>query len=276
MLVVGAPLVRLNRLYNCAVVIHRGQVLGVVPKSYLPTYREFYERRWFAPGDDVTGEIRVAGQDVPFGPDLLFAADDLPGFVLHAEICEDIWVPIPPSPRPRWPAPPCSPTSPAARSPSAKAEDRKLLCASGSSRLLAAYVYAAAGEGESTTDLSWDGQTLIYEGGDAARRDRAVPARPAASHRRRRPRARCGRTGCARAPSTTTAAPTPTGVGEFRTGAPSSSTRRPATSACAGRSTASRSCPTTPARLAQDCYEAFNIQVAGWSSGCARSASRRS
>ena len=97
MVVVGAPLVSLNRIYNCAVVIHRGQILGVVPKSYLPTYREFYERRQIAPGDDVTGEIRVAGEDVPFGSDLLFAADDVPGFVLNVEVCEDMWVPVPPS-----------------------------------------------------------------------------------------------------------------------------------------------------------------------------------
>ena len=96
-LVVGAPLRSLHRIYNCAVVLHRGAVLGVVPKSYLPTYREFYERRQIAPGDDVTGDIRVNGVDVPFGPDLLFAADDLPHFVLHVEICEDMWVPIPPS-----------------------------------------------------------------------------------------------------------------------------------------------------------------------------------
>ena len=96
--VVGAPLVSLNRIYNCAVVIHRGTILGVVPKAYLPTYREFYERRQIAPGDDVTGEIRVAGEDVPFGCDLLFAADDVPGFVLNVEICEDMWVPIPTCP----------------------------------------------------------------------------------------------------------------------------------------------------------------------------------
>ncbi|MBP8920175.1 MAG: NAD(+) synthase, partial [Micropruina sp.] len=96
-LVIGAPLRSLHRVYNCAIVVHRGRILGVVPKSYLPTYREFYERRQIAPGDDVTGEIRVAGVDVPFGPDLLFAADDVPHFVLHVEICEDMWVPIPPS-----------------------------------------------------------------------------------------------------------------------------------------------------------------------------------
>src|ERR1700761_3242972 len=96
-LVVGAPLRHRHRIYNTAVVIHRGVVLGVAPKSYLPTYREFYERRQMAPGDDERGAIRIAGMQAPFGPDLLFAASDLPGFVLHVEICEDMFVPIPPS-----------------------------------------------------------------------------------------------------------------------------------------------------------------------------------
>src|SRR5208337_769291 len=96
-LVVGAPLRHLHRIYNTAVVIHRGVVLGVAPKSYLPTYREFYERRQLAPGDDERGIIRIGEITAPFGPDLLFAAADLPGFVLYVEICEDMFVPIPPS-----------------------------------------------------------------------------------------------------------------------------------------------------------------------------------
>jgi NAD+ synthase (glutamine-hydrolysing) len=99
-LVIGAPLRHLHRIYNTAVVIHRGRVLGVVPKSYLPTYREFYERRQMAAGDLVRGAIRMgrdSGGDVPFGPDLLFTASDMPGFVLHVEICEDMFMPIPPS-----------------------------------------------------------------------------------------------------------------------------------------------------------------------------------
>ncbi|WP_324610278.1 nitrilase-related carbon-nitrogen hydrolase, partial [Mycolicibacterium fortuitum] len=96
-LVVGAPLRYRHRIYNTAVVIHRGAVLGVAPKSYLPTYREFYERRQMAPGADMRGTIHVAGADVPFGPDLLFVASDVPGLVLHVEICEDMFVPVPPS-----------------------------------------------------------------------------------------------------------------------------------------------------------------------------------
>ena len=100
-LVIGAPLRYAHRIYNTAVVIHRGRVLGVVPKSYLPTYREFYERRQMAAGDLVRGTIRMGQADVPFGPDLLFTATDVPGFVLHVEICEDMFVPVPPSARGR-------------------------------------------------------------------------------------------------------------------------------------------------------------------------------
>ena len=164
--VVGAPLRHRHRLYNCAVVVHRGRVLGVAPKSYLPTYREFYERRQLAPGDDLRGAtIRLGGHDVPFGPDLLFAADDVPGLVLHAEVCEDMWVPVPPSAEAALAGATVLVNLSGSPITVGRAEDRRLLVRSASSRCLAAYVYAAAGEGESTTDLSWDGQTMIYENG---------------------------------------------------------------------------------------------------------------
>ncbi len=164
-LVVGAPLRHRNRIYNTAVVIHRGSVLGVVPKSYLPNYREFYERRQLAPGDDQRGTVRVAGTDAPFGPDLLFAATDLPNFVLHVELCEDMWVPIPPSAEAALAGATVLVNLSGSPITIGRADDRKLLARSASSRCLAAYVYAAAGEGESTTDLAWDGQTMIYENG---------------------------------------------------------------------------------------------------------------
>ena len=164
-LVVGAPLRRLHRVYNCAVVIHRGRVLGVAPKSYLPTYREFYERRQMAPGDDIRATIRLLGADVPFGPDLLFAAEDLPGLVLHVEVCEDMFVPIPPSAEAALAGATVLANLSGSPITIGRAEDRKLLVRSASARCLAAYIYAAAGEGESTTDLAWDGQTMIYENG---------------------------------------------------------------------------------------------------------------
>ncbi len=174
-LVVGAPLRYRHRIYNTAVVVHRGRILGVAPKSYLPTYREFYERRQTAPGDDIRGTIRIGGGaraghtdggvEVPFGPDLLFTAADLPGFVLHVEICEDMWVPIPPSAEAALAGATVLANLSGSPITVGRAEDRHLLCRSASSRCLAAYLYAAAGTGESTTDLAWDGQTMIYENG---------------------------------------------------------------------------------------------------------------
>src|SRR4051794_14660166 len=165
-LAIGAPLVCRQRLFNCAVIVHRGRVLGVVPKSYLPTYREFYERRQVTPGDDQRGgTIRLLGEEVPFGPDLLFAATDVPGLVVHAEVCEDLWVPIAPSAEAALAGATVLLNLSGSPITAGRAEDRRLLCKSQSSRCLAAYVYAAAGEGESSTDLSWDGQTLIHENG---------------------------------------------------------------------------------------------------------------
>ncbi|WP_433208509.1 NAD(+) synthase [Dactylosporangium sp. CS-047395] len=165
-LVVGAPLRHRGRVFNCAVVVHKGQVLGVAPKSYLPTYREFYETRQLTPGDlERGGTIAVGGREVPFGPDLLFAAADVAGFVLHVEVCEDMWVPVPPSAEAALAGATVLANLSGSPITVGRAEDRKLLSRSASSRCLAAYVYAAAGLGESSTDLSWDGQTMIYENG---------------------------------------------------------------------------------------------------------------
>ena len=164
-LVVGAPLRYRNRVYNTAAVIHRGVLLGVAPKSYLPTYREFYESRQMAPGDDERGIIRIRDIQAPFGPDLLFAASDLPDFVLHVEICEDMFVPIPPSAQAALAGATVLANLSGSPITIGRAEDRSLLARSASSRCLAAYVYAAAGQGESTTDLAWDGQTMIWENG---------------------------------------------------------------------------------------------------------------
>lgn len=164
--VIGAPVVQGNRVYNCAVVIHRGSILGVAPKSYLPNYREFYERRWFAPGDDRELEwVTLAGQDVRFGPDLVFRCLDVPGLDLHVEVCEDMWVPVPPSAEAALAGATVLANLSGSPITVARAEDRRLLVRSASARCAAAYVYAAAGQGESTTDLSWDGQTLVYECG---------------------------------------------------------------------------------------------------------------
>jgi NAD+ synthase (glutamine-hydrolysing) len=168
---IGAPLPHRGRLYNCAVVIQGGAILGVVPKSYLPNYREFYERRWFAPGAEVFDEtISLAGGVVPFGVDLLFEATapraSKAAFTFHVEICEDVWTPMPPSSVGAAAGAELLLNLSASNIVIGKAETRRLLCASQSARCLAAYAYSAAGPGESTTDLAWDGHASIFELGD--------------------------------------------------------------------------------------------------------------
>ncbi len=166
-IIVGAPLRSQGRLYNCAVAIHAGQVLGVVPKVYLPNYREFYERRHFTSGAGVYGRvIEVAGQEAPFGADQIFRSTGAVPFTFHIEICEDIWVPIPPSSAAALAGAEVLVNLSASNIVIGKAETRKLLCASQSARTFSAYIYTAAGPGESTTDLAWDGQNGIFECGD--------------------------------------------------------------------------------------------------------------
>jgi len=259
-LVVGAPLQHRNRLYNCAVVIHRGEILGVVPKAYLPTYREFYERRWYAPGQEWSGEaIRIGAHETVIGTNLLFDARDVDGLVLHVEVCEDVWVPVPPSSR----AAPAGATVLANLSGSpitiARADDRRTLVQSQSLRCLSAYVYAAAGVGESSNDVSWDGQTMIYEAGTLLAETERFPDGPRRSvadvdlDRLRQDRIRQGtfddnRGALPRDEFLTV---------EFILDPPAADVglrrhldRFPFV-------------PDDPARLAQDCYEAFNIQVEG-------------
>jgi NAD+ synthase (glutamine-hydrolysing) len=165
---VGAPLRCRGQLYNCALVMHRGRLLGVVPKVYLPNYREFYERRHFASGAGATvRSIVVGGHRAEFGADLLFAAGGAAGFVFHVEICEDLWVPLPPSTAAALAGAEILVNLSASNITIGKARMRRLLCASQSARCIAAYAYSAAGAGESTTDLAWDGQAGIFELGDA-------------------------------------------------------------------------------------------------------------
>jgi NAD+ synthase (glutamine-hydrolysing) len=162
-LIVGAPLRVTNRLYNTAVVVHRGKVLGVVPKTFLPNYREFYEKRHFISGANVIcQELELAGQTVPFGTDLLFKASGI-DLTFHVEICEDVWVPIPPSSHAALAGAELLVNLSASNITIGKAEARRLLCGSQSMRAVAAYAYSASGPGESTTDLAWDGHAAIYE-----------------------------------------------------------------------------------------------------------------
>lgn len=262
LLVVGAPLRHGNRIFNCAIVIHRGTILGVAPKAYLPTYREFYERRHFAPGDDQRGgTIVVGGTDVPFGFDLVFGCADVPGLDLHVEVCEDMWVPIPPSAEAALAGATVLANLSGSPITVAKSYDRKLLCESASSRCNAVYVYAAAGEGESTTDLSWDGQTMIYECGALLAETERFPDGPRRSvadvdlDLLRQERIRQG-----------------TFDDNARAhGARTSAFRRipfvldPPTTDIGLRRKVDRFpfVPDEEERLALDCYEAYNIQVSG-------------
>jgi NAD+ synthase (glutamine-hydrolysing) len=260
--VVGAPLRHGNRLLNAAVVLHRGRVLGVAPKSYLPNYREFYERRHFAPGDDRRdATTTVAGQQVPLGPDLLFAATDVPGLVVHVEVCEDLWVPLTPSTEAALAGATVLLNLSSSPITVGRADDRRLLVRSTSARCLAAYVYAAAGGGESSTDLSWDGQTMVYELGQLLAETERFPDGPRRSVadvdllRLRQERLRMGTFDDNRRSWQDR-----TGRQAFRT---VSFTLDPPRHDVGLRRRVDRYpfVPDDPEQLAQDCYEAYNIQV---------------
>ncbi|HEX4694097.1 NAD(+) synthase [Sphingomonas sp.] len=259
-LLVGAALPKDGRLYNCAVAIHRGRILGVVPKSYLPNYREYYEKRWFASGAGISwDEINVAGQTAPFGTDLIFAASDLPHFIFHAEICEDFWGPIPPSSLAALAGALVCCNLSASNVVIGKARQRMLLSAAQSDRAICAYVFSAAGPGESTTDLAWDGQGMVHELGEliaaSARFDDA-------------PELLVADVDCGRLRQERMRNPTFNDTARF-TGVEADDFRRigfeakPDFADVGLRREIRRFpfVPNTPERLDDDCYEAFNIQV---------------
>ncbi len=261
-LIVGAPLRSSGRLYNTAIVIHRGAILGVVPKTYLPNYREFYEKRHFVSGINVIDrEITLAGQTVPFGTDLLFRSTGSVPVTFHVEICEDIWMPIPPSSHAALAGAELLLNLSASNITIGKAELRRLLCGSQSARASAAYAYSASGPGESTTDLAWDGHAAIYECGDQLvessrfERDSTIVQADVDLGRIRQERLRNG--GLAE-----NATQERDRVGRFRhvvfkLDAPRQSVRL------------ERAIerypyvPSDPSKLRDNCYEAYNIQVQG-------------
>jgi NAD+ synthase (glutamine-hydrolysing) len=166
-LIVGAPLLVEGAVFNTAVIVHRGHILAVVPKSYLPEYREYYEKRQFrAARDAVSREIVLLGERVPFGADLVLHCSNLSGLALYVEVCEDVWTPIPPSTYGAMAGATVLVNLSASNITIGKAEYRHSLCAAHSGRTVAGYIYTAAGLGESTTDLAWDGQAMIYENSD--------------------------------------------------------------------------------------------------------------
>lgn len=261
MIVVGGPLRDGGRLYNTAIVIQGGKVLGVVPKSFLPNYREFYERRWFTPGAGVVGRtLTLAGQVVPFGTDILFRGEGVAPFTVGVEICEDVWTPTPPSTAQALAGAEILLNLSASNITIGKSETRRLLCASQSSRMIAAYVYSAAGAGESSTDLAWDGHVDIHEMGALLAETSRFSTGPAWTfadvdvQRIRQERMRVGSFGDAMA---LTPPSTPFRIVPFAYDAPEGDLalarpieRFPFT-------------PSDPAKLRENCYEAYNIQVQG-------------
>ena len=292
-LVVGAPLRLGDRLYNCALVIQGGRVRGVAPKSYLPTYREFYEKRHFAPGDALpagvesielpgvrSGSGSTDGVEpsarVPFGANLLFEVADVPGLTFHVEVCEDMWVPVPPSSLAALAGATVLVNLSGSPITVGRAEDRELLARSSSARGLAAYVYAAAGQGESSTDLAWDGQTLVYENGELLGTTERFPDGPRATVvdvdieglRAERLRqgtfadnARTLSSPVAGAPAPATTFTDPAAFRRIQISAADLAAPR-TDIGLRRRVDRFPFVPDDPARLAQDCYEAYNIQVA--------------
>jgi NAD+ synthase (glutamine-hydrolysing) len=260
---VGAPLGVGGAIHGVAIVIHRGKVLGVVPKTYLPNYREFYEKRQFASSiDAIAREVEIAGQTAPFGTDILFEASDVPGFVLGIEICEDVWSAIPPSTFQALAGATVIGNLSASNITIGKAEDRNMLCAAQSSSCSCAYLYSAAGRGESTTDVAWDGHLAVFELGSRIAESERFPEDSVlltadidvdriVSERQRTPTFRdCGtanrdkthgmRTVQFRlSPPIDTVVPLERAIGRFPY------------------------VPDDPKRLDQDCFEAYSIQVNG-------------
>jgi NAD+ synthase (glutamine-hydrolysing) len=260
-IVVGAPLRHNGSLYNTAVVIHRGVILGAVPKSYLPNYREFYEKRHFASGAGLReGTIAIAGCEVPFGVDLLFRSRGSVPFTFHVEICEDFWVPQPPSTAAAMAGAEILLNLSASNITIAKADTRRLLCASQSARCLAAYAYSAAGPGESTTDLAWDGHAAVFECGERLAETERFPRASAMITadidlgRIRQERMRTTTFGdCVREERSRA---------KFRT--VDFALDAPATDVRLDRAIERFPfVPSDPVKLQENCYEAYNIQVQG-------------
>ena len=259
--VVGAPLRDGGRLYNTAVAIQGGRVRGVIPKSFLPNYREFYERRWFTPGAGVVGRtLDLAGQAAPFGTDVLLRCVGDVAFTVGVEICEDVWTPIPPSTAQAMAGAEILLNLSASNITIGKSETRRLLCASQSARAIAAYVYSAAGAGESSTDLAWDGHVDIHELGNLLAETPRFSTGPVMAMadvdvgRIRQERMRVVSFGDA---ATLSPPATPFRIAAFDFVPP------------AGDLTLMRKIerfpftPSDPAKLAENCYEAYNIQVQG-------------
>ena len=253
-----------GRLYNVAAVVHAGRVLGLTPKSHLPNYREFYEARWFTPGAAVVGRTtRILDQEVPFGVDILFRSEGAAPFTFHVEICEDGWTPDPPSSRAAMAGAEILLNLSASNITIGKADTRRLLFGAQSARCIAAYAYSAAGPGESTTDLAWDGHAAVFELGETLAETDRFPTGSTMEMadvdvgRIRAERIRTGSFADAAALAEAQA-----GATVFRSAA---FAFQPPTGELDLLRPPERYpyVPADPARLREHCYEAWNIQVQG-------------
>lgn len=262
--VIGAPVRHEQRLYNAAVVIADGWIWGVVPKTYLPNYREYYEKRWFSPASPELNEgagTHFAGYYAAFGPHLIFSVEDRPDLSFGVEICEDYWAPLPPSTRQALAGARILLNLSASNVVIGKSVDRAMLSSSQSARAMAAYVFTASGWGESTTDLAWDGQATIHElGAKLAEGERfALESHLTVADidldRIAQERMRTGTfADCARREIK---------PGDYIEVAIREQGRGQAIGDLIRPLDRFPFVPDDPARLDQDCYEAFNIQVQG-------------
>ena len=162
---VGLPISKDGLIYNVAAAINKGEILGLIPKTYLPNYNEFYEKRWFAPAENGNSQIDIGGKIVPFGKNIIFAEKDREYFKVAAEICEDLWSVIPPSVSHSVAGATLIVNLSASNETIGKADYRRTLIKSHSAKCVSAYAYADAGEGESTTDAVFAGHNIIAENG---------------------------------------------------------------------------------------------------------------
>ena len=162
---VGAPLEVNGKLYNVAAAMNQGEIIGFTTKTFLPNYGEFYEMRQFTPGPQTVREITFEGKKIPFGPQILFQAEEMEELVVAAEICEDVWSPVPPSIQAALEGATVIVNCSASDETIGKDTYRRALISGQSARLISGYIYANAGEGESTTDLVFGGHNIIAENG---------------------------------------------------------------------------------------------------------------
>ena len=256
-IVCGVPMIIAGALYNLAAVIHRGECLGLVPKTYLPNYREFYEKRWFSSGHDLNESLYFAGKYSVVAANQIFVARGEDAFTIGVEICEDMWSPATPSTALALSGAHIILNLSASPVTVGKSRVRKRICEATSERLMCAYAFSASGPGESTTDLAWDGQSLIYEMGTLLAEGERFASdtltfadidvdRIAQERLRTATFADARRFNEAEAEGFTSFAHEPHALTDFHRAVP----RFPYV-------------PADPERLDEDCYEAFNIQVHG-------------